>query len=171
MSIGKLPECARRIFDEHHTLLLLARRVSKDWYEDVLSALHGSNISELLGIDPTTMFEGVTADDLRQSLLPVSRRGAEDLMKLLAVGSFYSGPDASLRKADPARDDCVREIIGTVGEEAEFFTNHGHAEDGEEADFFASSFHFNSLAETLYDVSLIAISSEHLLIAWRFEDA
>ncbi|NUK54481.1 hypothetical protein HRW14_30300 [Streptomyces lunaelactis] len=171
MSVGTLPVCAIRLFDERRTSLLLAQRLHEDWVDDVLSVILDPSGAQHIGIDPATMFETVTAADLRESLLTVSRRGAEDLMKLLAAGSFYSGPDTSLQAPDEVRDSCVRDILRTVGEEAEFFTNHGHAEDETEANFLASAFHFNSLAVTLYDICLIAVSPDYLFVAWRFEDA
>lgn len=117
------------------------------------------------------MFEAVTSNGLRQSLLPVSGRGAEDLMKLIAVGSLDSGPDQSLKEPDEERDTCVRNILGAVGKKVEFFTNHGHAEAGEEADFLTTSYYSDSLAATLYDICLIAVSSDFVVVAWRFEDA
>ncbi|MFJ4920369.1 hypothetical protein [Streptomyces sp. NPDC088725] len=171
MSVARLPECATQLFDERSAFLFLAQRANEDWVHDALSVIQGSKSGDRIGVAPVAMFDAVTSDDLRQSLLSVNRRGAEDLLKLLAVGSFHLGPDASLREANEVRDGCVRGIVRAVGEEVEFFTNHGHAEDGADADFFASSFHFNSLSTVLYDVCLIAVSSQYLLVAWRFEDA
>lgn len=171
MSVGALPECAAVLFDARRTVLCLTGRAHQDWVDDLLAFTRSENSAERIGLDPSVMFDSVTADQARESLLPVSRRGAEDLLKLLAVGSFYSGPDRSLQESDEARDGCVHDVLASVGDDAEFFTNHGHAEDEEAADFLTSSFHWNSLAVTLYDVCLIAVTSELLLIAWRFEDA
>lgn len=75
----RLPDCASGLFDECRTFLLLVRRVHEEWVDDVLSAIQGPSGAEHVGIDPATMFDTVTAADLRQSLLPVTRRGAEDL--------------------------------------------------------------------------------------------
>ncbi|MFC8919969.1 hypothetical protein ACFT5C_29870 [Streptomyces sp. NPDC057116] len=172
MNGGELPECATWLVDERHAFLCLTTRVNEDWTEDVLAAIStGSDGPGRVGIDPVGMFGDITADDLRSSVLPVSRRGAEDLLRLLAVGSFFDGPDMSLREPDETRDTCVRDILASVGEEAEFFTNHGHAEDGDAADFLAAGFHYNSLARVLYDVCLIGVARDRLLLAWRFEDA
>ncbi|MFV0128254.1 hypothetical protein ACLGI4_11125 [Streptomyces sp. HMX112] len=171
MSSGVLPGCATHLLDDRHTFLLVTRRSSEDWVDDAIAVLRSSNEAEYMGLDPATVFEALTADDLRQNLLPVARRGAEDIVKLLLVGSFYSGPDASLLRPDKARDDCVRAILDTAGEAARYFTNHGHAEEGYEANFLTANFHFNSLAATLWDVCLIAASPTTLLIVWRFEDA
>lgn len=68
------------------------------------------------------------------------------------------------------RDACLRDVLNAVGNDARFFTNHGHAEDGEEADFLASSFHVNALAGTTIDICLIGVSDENVLVLWRFED-
>ncbi|MEU0374224.1 hypothetical protein ABZ070_29005 [Streptomyces sp. NPDC006283] len=166
-----LPECAIRYFDGQNTLLHLARRTNRDWMADVLSVVAGAKGIAHAGVEAATMFGTVTIDDLRRSLLPVSESGARDLLKLLAVGSFYWGPEESLHRPDPVRDKCVRDTLQAVGSGADFFTNHGHAEDGYEADFLQAGFHFNSLATTLYDICLIAVSPDFLLVAWRFEDA
>jgi hypothetical protein len=167
----ELPACATGLIDERQTFLCLVQRVHEDWIEDVLETIRGSDGRTRVGLDPTGLFGELTPADLRQNLLPVSRPGAEDLLRLLAVGSFYSGPDPTLREPNEVRDACVRAVIDSVCGDAEFFTNHGHAEDGDAADFFASSFHWNSLAEVLYDVCLIGVSPDWILVAWRFEDA
>lgn len=171
MSAGALPECAVSLFDTRWTVLCLKERGRQDWVHDLLEFTNGAGGAEIIGTDPSVMFDSVTGDQIRESLLPIRRQGAEDLLKLVAVGSLYSGPDQALQEPDEARDGCVRHVLDAVGDTAEFFTNHGHAEDGAAADFLASSFHWNSLAVTLYDVCLVAVGPEHLLIAWRFEDA
>ncbi|MEU0398737.1 hypothetical protein ABZ318_00470 [Streptomyces sp. NPDC006197] len=172
MSSGELPECARRLIDERHVFLSLSRRVHEDWAEDVLAEIRGGPKGrDGVGVDPSGLFGDISADDLHGSVLGVSRTGAEELMRLLAVGSFYSGPEASLREPDEMRDTCIRGILDAVGGGAEFFTNHGHAEDGDAADYFAGGFHYNSLASVLYDVCLIGVTRDRLLITWRFEDA
>lgn len=152
-------------------VLCLKERGHPDWVHDLLAFTNGEGGTGPIGTDPSVMFDSVTADQIRDSLLPINRQGAEDLLKLVAVGSLYSGPDRALQEPDKTRDGCVRDVLDAVGDTAEFFTNHGHAEDGAAADFLASGFHWNSLAVTLYDVCLVAVGSEHLLIAWRFEDA
>ncbi|MBK3577734.1 hypothetical protein JHN63_28830 [Streptomyces sp. MBT65] len=171
MTTGSLPKCATRLFDTRWTCLYLLPRKHEDWIVDLLAFTQGKNSGEHIGIEPSGMFDSVTDDQARVSLLPVSRKGAEDLLKLLAVGSFYSGPDPSLQEVDEVRDSCMRDILASAGEDLDFFTNHGHAENGDEADFLTHSFHWNSLATTLYDVCLIAVAADRLLIAWRFEDA
>lgn len=171
MSVGALPECATALFDPRRTALCLAPRTHQDWVDDLLAFTRGEGGGESAGLDPVPMFEAVTGDLVRESLLPVTGEGAQELLKFLAVGSFYEGPDPSLRHPDKVRDGCVRDVLASVGESAEFFTNHGHAEDGADADFLVSGFHWNSLAVTLYDVCLIAVTPQRLLVAWRFEDA
>ncbi|WP_033325293.1 hypothetical protein [Streptomyces yerevanensis] len=171
MNTHELPECAKQFVDERHVFLYLAQRVHEHWTEDVSAILHDSNGLGRAGADPSGMFSDLTPAALRRSLLPVSRRGAEDLMGLLAVGSFCYGPDPTLRQPNEQRDAAIRAILEAAGDHTEFFTNHGHAEDGDSADFLTRSFHFNSLANVLYDVCLIGVSPERLLIAWRFEDA
>jgi len=116
------------------------------------------------------MFDALDPQELESSLMPVSRRGAEDLLKLVSFGSLQAGPNPSLEAPDAARDACISEILDSVGESALYFTNHGHAEDGDSADFLASSFHFNSLAVTVYNICIIAVTSDRILSAWRFED-
>lgn len=171
MSVGSLPECATALFDPHRTVLCLAPRTHAHWVDDLVAFTRGEGRGESVGVDPAPMFEELTGELVRESLLSVGEEGARELLKLLALGSFYDGLDPSLRDPDAARDNCVREVLEAVGDSAEFFTNHGHAEDGEGADFLVSGFHWNSLAVTLYDVCLIGVTPERLLVAWRFEDA
>jgi hypothetical protein len=171
VSLGSLPECAAQLFGGSSHFVQLSRRTAEDWVDDLVHVLRGRKSAQHIGIAPEAMFDDVDPETIRLSLLPVPRHGAEDLVKLLAYGSFYYGPDLSLRQADRARDECVRDILRSVGAEAEFFTNHGHAENGDSADFFQAGFHYNSLAVTLYDVCLVAVSPDHLLVTWRFEDA
>ncbi|MEU8651021.1 hypothetical protein [Streptomyces sp. NPDC048737] len=171
MSVGSLPECATALFDPHRTVLCLAPRTRADWVDDLVAFTRGEVRGESTGVDPAPMFEEVAGELVRESLLPVGKEGAQDLLKLLALGSFYEGLDPSLREPDAARDKCVHELLEAVGDSVEFFTNHGHAEDGEDADFLVSGFHWNSLAITLYDVCLIGVTPERILVAWRFEDA
>lgn len=171
MTTSILPKCATRLFDSRRTFLCLLQRKHEDWIVDLLAFTRGENSGERIGIEPSEMFESVTDDQARASLLPVSRKGAEELLKLLAIGSFDSGPDQSLQEVDEVRDSCVRDVLASAGEDPDFFTNHGHAENGNSAGFLTRSFHWNSLAITLYDVCLIAVTADRLLIAWRFEDA
>ncbi|WP_405992094.1 hypothetical protein [Streptomyces sp. NBC_00986] len=171
MTTGILPKCATRLFDTRWTCLCLLQRQHEDWIADLLDFTQGKNNGDRIGVKPSEMFDSVTHDVATASLLPVSRKGADELLKLLAVGSFDSGPNQSLLEADEARDSCVREVLDSVGKGSDLFTNHGHAEYGDTADFLTRSFHWNSLATTLYDVCLIAVTADRLLIAWRFEDA
>ncbi|MDV9169507.1 hypothetical protein R6V09_05080 [Streptomyces sp. W16] len=171
MTTGSLPKCATRLFDTRWTCLCLLQRKHEDWIVDLLAFTQGKNSGEHIGIEPSEMFDSVTDSQVRESLLPVPRKGAEDLLKLLALGSFDSGPNQSLQEVDEGRDSCVCDVLASAGENIDFFTNHGHAEYGDSADFLTRSFHWNSLATTLYDVCLIAVAADRLLIAWRFEDA
>ncbi|MHB9859671.1 hypothetical protein [Streptomyces sp. YIM S03343] len=129
--------------------------------DDVVAFMRGGAVGRSVGVDPVPLFETVTRESVRESLLPVTGEGARDLLTFLAVGSFYDGPDPSLREPDEVRDGCVREVLASVGDRAVFFTNHGHAGDVQDSDgdpgpgFMASGFHWNSLAVTLYDVCLI----------------
>lgn len=171
MSAGALPECATALFDPHWTALRLAPRIHEDWIDDVVAFTRGEGHGESVGVYPASVFEAVTGELVRESLLPVTGEGAQELLKFIAVGSLYEGADPSLRDPDAARDRCIREVLESVGCSAEFFTNHGHAEDGEDADFLVSAFHWNSLAATLYDICLVGVTPQRLLVAWRFEDA
>lgn len=171
VSVGTLPECASTLLDPLRAVVCLTPRSHEDWADDLVAFTRGDCGGESVGVDPVPMFEAVTGELVRQNLMPVTSEGAEELLKFLAVGSFYEGPDPSLREADEVRDGCVRDVLASVGDSVEFFTNHGHAEDGPDAEFLVSGFHWNSLAVTLYDVCLIGVTSERLLVAWRFEDA
>ncbi|GGU34005.1 hypothetical protein [Streptomyces violascens] len=103
--------------------------------------------------------------------MPVARRGAEDLLKLILSGSLFHGLDAQLIASDLVLARSIQEVLDSFGPGVEYFTNHGHAEDGEEAQFLVTGFHFNSLAVTLYDICPISVDSDRILVAWRFEDA
>ncbi|MFL4948466.1 hypothetical protein ACJ6WE_14070 [Streptomyces sp. MMS24-I31] len=112
----------------------------------------------------------VDRTELRDSILEVSPPKALDLAGLISAGSLLYGPLESLRTPDAERDACLRDVLNAVGNDARFFTNHGHAENGDEADFLASSFHANALAGTTIDICLIGVSDENVLVLWRFED-
>ncbi|MHB9857990.1 hypothetical protein [Streptomyces sp. YIM S03343] len=159
------------VFDQSRTVVCLTARTHRDWVDDVTAFMRGEAGGQSTGVDPAPMFEEIIGELVRESLLPVAEKGARDLLKFLAVGSFYEGPHPSLREPDEVRDGCVRELLASVGDSPDFFTNHGHAEDGPDADFLVSSFHWNSLAATLYDVCLVGVAPDRLLVVWRFEDA
>ncbi|MFE3634669.1 hypothetical protein [Streptomyces cellostaticus] len=154
-----LPACARGRFDERQSFAALVARDGADWHDTVMAAIQGNPV-----------LRQVDRQELRDSILEVSPSQAMELAGLISVGSLLYGPSASLRAPDEERDACLRELLGVVGNDARFFTNHGHAEDGEEGDFLASSFHANVLAGTTIDICLVGVSDDNVLVLWRFED-
>lgn len=107
---------------------------------------------------------------MEESLFEVSRENALDLSKFIAFGSLLRGPVPSALDADGRRDSLLAHMFDRLGADACFWTNHGGAEDGQESGFLSSSFHVNVLAEATIDLCLIGVSSEAVLILWRFED-
>ncbi|WP_328309149.1 hypothetical protein OG432_07990 [Streptomyces sp. NBC_00442] len=163
-----IPEYLSSLAKSGQCFIQAARRKDPDWRRDVLDIIqnpHG------VGVDTTGLFTEISVARLRESLAPVGRKGAEDLLKLIAVGSLFNGPDVQFIESDPALSRAVDEALDQCGPGVEYFTNHGHAHDGSPESFLVSGFHFESLAVTLYDICLIAVGSDRILIAWRFEDA
>ncbi|MFD7167636.1 hypothetical protein [Streptomyces violascens] len=154
--------------DSGEYFIQASRRNAPDWRYDVTEIIRNPQGA---GIDPTAMFDNMSVELLQDSLAPVTRRGAEDLLKLIVSGSLFGGPDARLIESDHVLGRSIQELLDSLGPETEYFTNHGHAEDGDDAQFLVSAFHYNSMAVTLYDICLIAVSSDRILVAWRFEDA
>ncbi|MEU0860515.1 hypothetical protein ABZ352_34905 [Streptomyces griseofuscus] len=154
-----LPARARGRFDERQSFAALVGRGEPDWHVTVMNAIQGNPV-----------LRQVDSGELRDSLLEVFPAQAMELAWLISVGSLLYGPHPSLRVPDAERDTCLREVLGAVGEDARFFTNHGHAEDGAEADFLASSFHADVLAGLTIDICLIGVSDENVLVLWRFEN-
>lgn len=154
-----LPACVQGRFDERQSFAALVARKGADWHDTVMDTIQEH--PALRQVDRT---------ELRDGILQVAPHKALDLAGLISVGSLLYGPLKSLRTPDVERDACLRDVLNAVGNDARFFTNHGHAEDGEEADFLASSFHANALAGTTIDICLIGVSDENVLVLWRFED-
>ncbi|MFD7342363.1 hypothetical protein ACFV98_41365 [Streptomyces violascens] len=165
---AELPARISALVDPRACFTQLQRRTGPDWRRDVIRVVrHPQGI----GVDPAPLLREASLDRLRESLAPVARRGAEDLLKLILSGSLFHGLDAQLIESDLVLARSIQEVLDSFGPGVEYFTNHGHAEDGEEAQFLVTGFHFNSLAVTLYDICLIAVDSDRILVAWRFEDA
>ncbi|WP_153814467.1 hypothetical protein [Streptomyces sp. SUK 48] len=154
-----LPACARGRFETGRSFAALAARGESDWHDTVMNTIQ---------VDP--VLRQVDSGELRDSLREVFAAQALELAGLISAGSLLHGPHPSLRVPNAERDICLREVLGAVGDDARFFTNHGHAEDGDGADFLASSFHADTLAGLTVDVCLIGVSVEHVLVLWRFED-
>ncbi|MFI2640437.1 hypothetical protein [Streptomyces sp. NPDC018610] len=154
-----LPACAQGRFNELQCFAALVIRRHADWLDTVMEAIQGHAV-----------LQHVDRGELRESVLQVSPSQALDLAKLISAGSLLFGRNESLRAPDAERDDCLREVLRAVGNGAQFFTNHGHAEDGEDGDFLTSSFHADVLAGTTIDICLIGVSDMHVLVLWRFED-
>ncbi|CAM5578209.1 hypothetical protein SXANM310S_01268 [Streptomyces xanthochromogenes] len=146
----------------------MSSRNDPDWRHEVISIIRNP---EGVGIDPTPMLEGLSVELLQESVALVTRRGAEDLLKLIVSGSLLRGPNAQRIESNHILGRSVQEVLDLIGPGADYFTNHGHAEDGDDARFLVSGFHYNSMATTLYDICLIAVTSDRILVAWRFEDA
>ncbi|MEU8971427.1 hypothetical protein AB0D11_19525 [Streptomyces monashensis] len=134
-------------------------RKDADWHDTVVETIRGNPV-----------LRQVDRAELRDSILEVSPSQALELAGLISLGSLLYGPHESLRAPDAERDSCLGELLGSVGDGARFFTNHGNAEDGEAAKFLSSSFHANVLAGTTIDICLIGVSNENILVLWRFED-
>ncbi|QZZ29055.1 hypothetical protein [Streptomyces sp. ST1015] len=172
MSVSVLPESVTGLFDPRYSLLRLVPRKHEEWADDLVALMRGARSETGFGVDPAVMFDELSGAEVRESLLPVTRESAQDLLKIIAAGSLHDGVDAAaLRHPDEIRDGCIREMLDSMGDSVEFFTNHGCAEEGPDADFLVSGFHWESFAVTLYDIGLVAVSPDRLLVAWRFEDA
>ncbi|MGW1869830.1 hypothetical protein ACWCPS_30260 [Streptomyces mauvecolor] len=165
---AELPPCISTRADSGEHFVQVSRRNAPDWRHDVTDIIRNP---QGVGIDPAAMFEDMSVERLQESLVPVTRRGAEDLLKLIVAGSLFDGPDTRLIESDHMLSRSIQEVLAPFGPGAEYFTNHGHAEEGDDAQFLVSAFHYNSMAVTLYDICLIAVTSDLILVAWRFEDA
>lgn len=154
-----LPPCARGRFDPRQSFAALAARSNGGWAQAVVEVIQEHPV--LGHIEP---------EELRQAVWEISRAGAADLATLISAGSLLYPMAVPLRRPDPAREECMRQLLDTVGEGARFFTNHGEAEEGENADFLASSFHANVIAGPTLDICLIGVTDEKVLVLWRFEE-
>ncbi|MEU3371676.1 hypothetical protein ABZ734_14570 [Streptomyces sp. NPDC006660] len=165
---AELPPYLSARADSGEYFIQMSCRNDPDWRRDVTGMIRNPRG---FGVDPSPLLEGLSVERLQESVAPVARRGAEDLLKLIVAGSLFDGVKAESIASDHGLTRSVHEALDLFGPEAEYFTNHGHAEDGDDAQFLVSGFHYNSMAVTLYDICLIAVASDRILVAWRFEDA
>ncbi|WP_344015993.1 hypothetical protein [Streptomyces thermospinosisporus] len=147
----------REHFGEYSTFVALVSREGGDWGSVVVEAARAVPVLQNLNVA-----------DLKNTVLGISSKDAFDVARLISGGSLLYGPPRPIENAQ--RDACLLNLFEALGEHAEFFTNHGEAEDGETGDFSTLSCHVNVLAETTIDVCLIGVSDSKVLILWRFED-
>ncbi|WP_030542616.1 hypothetical protein [Streptomyces albus] len=166
-----LPSCALDLFDPRFTYLTLLPRMERDWATDIVTALapDSSTPPDRETRRPPAEISSVSGTTLHGNLWKISRLGAADLLKIIAVGSLLGGLDASAFTPDNRRDDCIQQLLRDFSEDDLYLTNHGHAEDGDEESLLSRTFHFSAMTSSLLDVALVAISSSRILVAWRFE--
>ncbi|WP_405797971.1 hypothetical protein [Streptomyces sp. NBC_01506] len=119
------------------------------------------------GTAPESPFVAVTPADF-DSVFPVSRRGAEQIMVTL-LGEWFQVegiPEFSVREAELTSH--ARVILERFGGDALFFTNAATARENPHADMFRREGAYEGFTGHVLDCGVIALSATEVGIFWGF---